>query len=57
MSSFKDQAIINYYARLIQKGAYSLEMVPSMYVKQVKEAYDLLPAYTPREGEFKPDVI
>lgn len=51
MNSFQSNAIINYYCRLINRGAYELEDVPVQFLSAVKEKLkDMLP-YKPREGE------
>jgi hypothetical protein len=51
MISAKNKALVNYYAKLIQKKSKSIDDVPENLVKEVNEALEALGEYIPREGE------
>lgn len=51
MNISQSNAIVNYYCRLINRGAYTMEEVPMQFKAAVQERLkDMLP-YQPREGE------
>ncbi len=50
--TYKEQAILNYYIRLVNRGIYKIEMVPIKFRNAVELALLDLEPPTPLEGEY-----
>ena len=53
MSNSKNKALINYYAHLVQIGAYSMDKIPVEYHGDIEKKLASAKPYVPQEGEFE----
>lgn len=53
MSNSKNKALINYYAHLVQIGAYTMDAIPINYHDDIEKKLASAKPYVPQEGEFE----